>query len=226
MTKYGLAPLGPGNRIGEERPMKRRVIGLGEGGKLVIKLPGGREQPCEIPTSIPGHVYLLVDCSGSMAGQKLVDAAAGADEFARSALAKGYRAGLIRFDSDATLVCEAQEGLSRLTEALSRLSTTGSTNMAAGIDLATNQLSEHTGTRAIVLVTDGQPDDPEAALAAARSASACQIQIITIGTDDADAAFLRSLATADHLAVMVDKPELRTGIASAARLLRAAPERR
>jgi len=58
-------------------------------------------------TSITGHAYLLIDCSGSMqANNKLKQAEKGALNFAEYALAKNYLTELIQFDSSAKFMCE------------------------------------------------------------------------------------------------------------------------
>ena len=61
-----------------------------------------------------GSVYLAVDCSGSMEGDKLRQAKRGAMDFAKGALKKGYATGLIRFDTMAVHLCEPQRNITVL----------------------------------------------------------------------------------------------------------------
>ena len=51
--------------------------------------------------SAQGFVYLAIDCSASMAGQKLLQAREGALDFAEDAQIKGYSVGLVQFESSA-----------------------------------------------------------------------------------------------------------------------------
>ena len=70
-----------------------------------------------------------------------------------------------------------------------------------------------------MLVTDGQPDNRETTMTLARTATTSGIQVIAIGTNDADLSFLAQLSTAQDLARKVDPQQLRESIGSAAQLL-------
>lgn len=176
--------------------------------------------------------YLVIDCSDSMAGNKLTQAKQGAIDFARNAQRKGYMVGIIEFSTSATNICEPQREVEALQHSMGSISVGGTTNMAAGIKLATEKLRGRTGLRAMVIVTDGMPDSAEDAIRAADHAkgdggmvrAAQQIpgsglEIITIGTDDADQEFLARIASKTELVVMVSSHQLGQGIASAARML-------
>ena len=166
-----------------------------------------------------GVVYLAIDCSASMDGAKLIQAKQGALDFFNEARTKGYSVGLIRFETNARIVCEPQRELASLRRYVNELEIGGSTNMAAGIQLASNKLGAQAGPRAIVVVTDGLPNNREEALAVAQEAKKGGIDIITIGTEDADKAFLAKLATRSGLSVVVSDEDLGRGIASTAKML-------
>jgi len=70
----------------------------------------------------------------------------------------------------------------------------------------------------MVLVTDGRTDR-QAAIAAAERAKAAGIQVICLGTDDADAQLLATLATSSELSKHVRPDELEAAIGDAAGLL-------
>ena len=199
--------------------IKRGVIGLGAAGKLTLKLPDGSERPIEPPARVRSVAFLVMDCSGSMAGDKLAQAKRGAEDFARSALRGGYLIGVVAFGDDAHIATGPEATEVILHSALASLTAGGGTNLTAGLTLAASNLEDRRTQRAIVVVTDGQPNDRESALVVARAASQAGIRIIAIGTDDADAAFLASLSTAPDLAAFVDASNLREGVATAARLL-------
>jgi hypothetical protein len=63
------------------------------------------------------------------------------------------------------------------------------------------------------------PDSRDAALDAANRAKRANIDIMTIGTDDADRSFLEEIATRKELAAKVARAQLEQGIVSMARLL-------
>lgn len=170
-----------------------------------------------------GYVYLLVDCSGSMSVEnKLSQAKKGSLSFARDAVAKGYRVGLIQFSISATRLCEPTREVAVLDRCLGQIELGSETHMAKGIYLAHEQLAGMAGARAIVVVTDGIPNgpgDPQASLQAGKEAKRDGIDILTIGTDDANAAFLKKLASRADLGMKVTRERFEQAIASSAKLL-------
>ena len=167
-----------------------------------------------------GFVYLLIDASGSMGdGQKLGQAKRGALKFAREATSKGYYVGLIKFDSDVTHLCNPQKDLSILDRALATMIPSGTTDMTNAIRLATQKLSEKSPAKVICIITDGFPDDPLTTLDAAKNAKKNKIDIITVGTDDADQDFLKKIATRAELGIKVPRDRLEEAIASTAKML-------
>jgi len=199
--------------------MPKKILSMSADGKPVLRLPGGKVEPLAQTQAKESQVFLLLDCSSSMEGSKLIQAQNGSLEFADKALSSGYAVGLISFGSSAEVLSELSLNLSALRESVQELNASGSTNMTAGIELAVEELTSRNGARAIVLVTDGAPDDRGSAIRAAEHAKASGIDIITIGTDDADIDFLRQLASRTDLAIDVSKKMLADGISAAAKLL-------
>ena len=166
-----------------------------------------------------GMVYLVVDCSGSMEGHKISQVKRGILDFAQDAIEKDYLVGLIKFDSSATHICEPKSDIGNLGTHLDKINANGSTNMAAAISMAHEHLEDTKYTRVMVIATDGRPDKTQSALQAGETAKNDGIDIITIGTDDADLAFLKKLATSERLANKVANQQLGKAIASAYLLL-------
>ena len=71
----------------------------------------------------------------------------------------------------------------------------------------------------MVVVTDGLPDDATGALTAADRAKSTGIEVIAIGTDDANKDFLSKLASRASWAAKVEDVALGKQIACAAKLL-------
>lgn len=205
--------------------MRKRVLGLSSEGRLVLKSADGRVLSRHVSSSPTEVALILLDCSGSMTGSKLSQAVEGARDFVRSALSKGYSVGVIRFSTEASLICPPQNALDPICRALGDLSATGSTNMTAAIRLAYDHCSSLEGYRAVVLVTDGQPNNQNTTLAAAQEIAARGVHVMAIGTDDADLDFLSRLSTPGDLATKVDSFQLRGSIAAAARMLPAGNKR-
>ena len=173
-------------------------------------------------TNVPGYVYLVIDCSSSMEGNKLQQAKSGASNFARDALTKNYLTGLIKFDSHATLVFEPCKDILFIESRINTLDLGTTTNMEEAIYLSCDLLKGLSGPKSIVIVTDGMPNspgDPQSTLKASEIAKSQQIDIIAIGTDDADPAFLKEIATRSELGMKVSSEKLEQIITSSVKLL-------
>jgi Mg-chelatase subunit ChlD len=175
------------------------------------------------------NVLLLVDTSGSMSdggegenADKITQAKDGAIDFARSANRRGVFTALAVFGERAAMVCDPVFDVERFAQKISRLRTGivgHSTNLAAGLVLA-NQFANQVPLKTVVIITDGQPDDAEAALVAADNLKRRNIEIISIGTDDADEEFLKKLAGKAGKAIHVSRGNLRKAIGQAQLLLK------
>lgn len=176
-------------------------------------------RPIHVEFTKVGFVYLVVDCSGSMEGDKLNQAKKGAFNFAKDALTKEYSIGLIQFESVATHICEPTRDIEIFSKHLQRMGIGGGTNMSDAIRLATEKLKGKAGFLVMVIITDGMPDNVQAALEEANKAKKNRIDIITIGTDDADEEFLKKLASRRELNVMIASNQLEKGISSTVKML-------
>ena len=79
----------------------------------------------------------------------------------------------------------------------------GSTNMSDALSIAQQEFSRSAGRKAIILITDGDPDRYDATRLAAQSVKAQNIDIAAIGVQDAKLSYLRELASARNLCFMV-----------------------
>lgn len=131
----------------------------------------------------------------------------------------GYVVDLNRFAANAALLCEPARQVSAIEEQLNRLRAAGTTKLAEAIDVACDALNVGPFPRAIVLVTDGVPDNKGRAFAAAKRARDSGIDIIAIGTGEADYEFLSTLTSRSNLTASVVRKELAQSIALAARML-------
>jgi Mg-chelatase subunit ChlD len=193
----------------------RKLLTLNKEGKLSLSAADGVETA--IQTS-PRNVLLLLDTSGSMAGAKIEQARNGAIDFARSALARSYATALAVFGDRAAMVCDPTTDSARFAKKISRVDVGlvgGTTDLAAGLILA----GKFRELAAVVVVTDGQSNDNATALEVAATLKSRSVDIICIGTDDADKDFLSRLATRSDLATHVSSKNLRAAITDASRFL-------
>jgi Mg-chelatase subunit ChlD len=162
-------------------------------------------------------VLIVVDTSASMADEnKIVEARNGAIDFARSVNNRGVLTALAVFADRAAMVCDPTTG-EQFARKVGKVNTgiVGmSTDLAAGLKLAAKCAdSPEFGLRSVV-VTDGQPNNKEEALNVADNLKRRNIQIVCVGTSDADQKFLQKLAGGK--AIHVEPGNLRNAIAQSA----------
>jgi Mg-chelatase subunit ChlD len=192
------------------------LLGLNKDGRLSLKSSDGTEEVALQPSM--NDVLLLVDTSGSMTGNKIEQAKNGAIDFARSVNRRGCSTALAIFGDRAAMVCDPTADTQTFEKKIARLTVGlvgGTTNLAAGLHLA----AKFERLNAVVVVTDGQPNSVPEALAAADALKQRRIDILCIGTDDADKDFLAELATRSDLALHVKAQNLRASLAAASQLL-------
>lgn len=170
------------------------------GGEATVTLSlSGHDGTC-LPARQPADVALVMDVSGSMAGQPIADSQAAAKGFVDRLEPGTDQVALVSFSDSATVnqVLSAYAGSVR--GAIDGLSAAGSTNMADGLARARAELDgpRHRAAngKAIVLLSDGRPNvggDPLVEAAAAKAAGA---RIFTIGLgNDVDPDLLRNVAS-------------------------------
>ncbi len=166
---------------------------------------------------LTGTVYLLLDHSASMADDgKMSELRRGSVRFFYEAWRRRYAVGVIGFGRGARLLTGATRDPYRFQRCLDGVTPDGGTAMAAALRLASRRLSRRRGSRVVLLLTDGMPDDRRATLDAAVAARARGITVIAVGTGAADEAFLRALGRQPELAEVVDAGGFGEGIGRAA----------
>jgi Mg-chelatase subunit ChlD len=192
-------------------------IGDGEGARSIAAGTG----TAVTVTAAGGHVFVVLDRSGSMEGRKLELAKEGVVRFATEAVGLGYAVGVVVFADTVQVACPPSGDPATVGRALRGLRADGTTDLARAIERTAGLLRGLPGSRALVLFTDGQPDDAAAALRAAQLAREAGIDILAVGTPDADADLLAAIATRASLAMTVPDGDIATGLARAAGLLSA-----
>jgi Mg-chelatase subunit ChlD len=164
------------------------------------------------------RAVLLLDGSASMNDSKKRFATSGAFAFAEGALEKNYSVGVIGFASEARLICKPTRDVERIRKACACWPVTGGTFIGAGLS-ATTTLDLESGNT-IVVVTDGVCGKPDETLAIASKLKTKGIEILAIGTEDADYSFLKQLASRPDLGLKVEMARFASAIADASRLLK------
>jgi molecular chaperone DnaK len=154
------------------------------------------------------RVLLLIDVSASMTGEPLVEAQTAAEEFLSKCDFTTMEVGLISFSSLVALQSAATSNVRRLHAAVNRLEAQGSTNLTDALEMARGQLVATDRKRYVVILTDGYPDAAESAVEQALGARRQGIEIVAIGTGDADRDYLRRLASSQQASIFARSGEL------------------
>ncbi len=211
-------------KIAVETPADQEKSADAQGKPQTGALDGKLETQVSVPAKAPpiddgwGTVYVLLDCSGSMGEDRLDQIKSGVAGFAKEAT-KTYRVGLVRFDTHATLLCEPTIEVSRLEGEAKTIVASGATNMAEAISLARTRLNERAGARAILIVTDGRPTSLDDCVKEAGAAKQDGIQMIAIGTSEAQETLLKELASKPELGRKVPSGDFSGAISSSCDLL-------
>lgn len=199
----------------------KRGGGVAPSWQKALEHAGGRkletaEKRGNVP--VPGAVILAIDCSSSMARDKLRQAQAGALAFAKDALERGYEIGVVQFDSEAYVCAPPGREIGALHRAVETLDVCGTTNLTDGLRLAVDQVGARPNS-VICIVTDGVPDSPRTAMRVAKDAKARGIDIMAVGTEDADWDYLSLLVSRTELAAKVEAKRLGQQIADMSKKL-------
>ena len=171
-----------------------------------LGLPPRPDAPAAPPD--PVRIMLLVDVSASMAGAPLFEAQEAAREFLDKCDFTRTEVGLISFSDQVTLQAEATDNARKVRAAIDRLDADGTTDLGGALELARHRLNHLDRTRYVVLLTDGYPEAPEAAVGEAIKARNDGIEIVAIGTGDADLAYLQRLASTEAGTIFAPGGEL------------------
>jgi Mg-chelatase subunit ChlD len=196
----------------------------------IIRLPGKQQAgKIEKPNTIKlrdkekllknpsRQTVLLIDGSDSMGDSKRRFATSGAVAFAEGALAKNYSVAVIGFANDARLICKPTTDLERIRKACGCWPVSGGTFIGAGLDAAVN-LGVEPGD--VLVVTDGACGQPDKTLSIASKLKDKKIEILAVGTDDADQVFLQQLASRPDLGLKVEIGKFASAISNASKLLK------
>lgn len=149
--------------------------------------------------------YLLLDVSGSMYGSRINEAKNACINLIQETLDLNiHRLGIITFGSRVQMISNLTQNKDKLIAAVKNVISNGSTNMSDAIKLAYDSYDNNKSNKAIILITDGQPDNYELTHYIANKAKSHGVSIATIGVHDADETFLRRISGDTNLTFMVN----------------------
>lgn len=141
------------------------------------------------------HMSIVMDVSGSMAGTPLEDAKLAASDCITHMDSQKQKISLISYSSDASVITAETSQKSQLLSGIESLDSSGGTNISGAVTSAVNLLEGKSGTKAMILLTDGQDgNSPEAMQEAVTLAAQKDVVIFAVGFGDVNADYMRNIA--------------------------------
>jgi uncharacterized protein YkwD/uncharacterized protein YegL len=162
-----------------------------------IKLSGDSTNCGESVVVKPVDVILVLDHSGSMDGEPLLQAKLAAQAFVNEMDLSVDRVGVVEFSDSASLIQDLSNNPEIINASIENIAQGGGTDISSGLTVAFDVLQANTRADAqsvVVLLSDGQSD----ALFVADTVKAAGIKLITVGLGDADETALKSYASVDR----------------------------
>lgn len=139
-------------------------------------------------------VCLVVDKSGSMDGGNLQGAQQAMTDFIRS-VPDGVGVGLVSFSSNAELLCPVTDSTSAVRRAINSLWADGGTEMVRGLDLAYDALKNRSGSRVIILLSDGADgSDPTYMEEVLTKLEKQNIAVYSVGFGGAESSYMSNIS--------------------------------
>ena len=184
----------------------RGAVLAGSDGELHVEVAFSADTPAAgAAARQPSDVLVVLDISGSMAGQKLDYAKQALHQLVQRLDARD-RFGLVAYESEAELLAPlapvTREARARLAGLIDALETRGGTNMSAGLDLGLAELRrerERDRSARVLLLSDGHANtgdsSPEGLQARVRSVTRAEHVLSALGIgDDFNEDLMTSLA--------------------------------
>lgn len=143
------------------------------------------------------NIAIVMDKSGSMDGDPIENAKQAAEEAVNHMGDNEESMMVISYDDSAYVEQSLTSKTGILKQSISGITSGGGTNISAGLQLALDNLDSADGSRAVILMSDGQDGGSEEDMnSATLRASSMGISVYTVGFGDCDDAYMQSIADA------------------------------
>lgn len=177
------------------------------GTDVTVQIQVAAQQESQCPTEVsvtPVDVVLVIDTSGSMdeaAGgvTKMEAALQAAQVFVDQLNLSSDKIAVVQFSWGASTSIGLNQSVEDTKNAIGGLSASGSTDLSSGLTEANSLvegLTDNDRTSVVIVISDGQPNNPDSAREAANQLKDNGIRLVTIGLgDNRDADYLQSIAS-------------------------------
>ncbi|NET30019.1 vWA domain-containing protein [Okeania sp. SIO1I7] len=163
-------------------------------------------------------VVLLIDTSSSMGSGKLSEVQAAATGFVDRQNLTVNKLAIVEFSSNSRVLTNFDADETELKQAIANLRPSGSTNLSQGLNTVASLLQNRNAPN-ILLFTDGQPNNPGASESMAQQIRATGINLVAVGTGDADSNYLTSLTGNPNLVFFANSGGIDQAFRSAERAI-------
>lgn len=140
-------------------------------------------------------IGIVMDKSGSMEGAAIANAKQAATEAVEHITSEKMM--IVSYDNEAYLEQSLTSRSGTLKNSIAAISDGGGTNISAGLNLALDNLEAEKGSRAVILMSDGQDGGSEEDMQAATDRAAkLGISVYTVGFGECDDAYMQAIAEA------------------------------
>ena len=148
------------------------------------------------PRQMPVDFMLLLDTSGSMQGTPLKEAKKACSALVNEIIDFSvHRLGLVAFETQSKLVYPLGNDRRVMNANIERIIAGGGTNMRSAFFVAEKEMDPGTNQRVIIMVSDGEPFDPDETLHKVSSLRKKGVRIVAIGVGNSiNKNFLKKLA--------------------------------
>lgn len=175
-----------------------------------------------LQANLTGTVVLMIDVSGSMAGERIRQAVQGARTFVAEAVEAHYRVGVMLWDTRVVALSDPSVDPSGALAVLGAAHDGGGTSVLGPLVECHALLAPRGGDRVVALFCDGDLTPVEAVLARVATMRAEGIRFIVRGLGDAGSGILERISDegGDGTTTVATVENLASGIASMATSLR------
>lgn len=138
-------------------------------------------------------VELVVDRSGSMDGQPLLDTKKAVSNFIKN-VEKNVKIGVVAFDDSAAAVAPISDNINTALQAVNGLNSGGGTSIYSGLRCAQQELDGYSGRKVIILMSDGADGSGTAIDEVLDELKRKNIYVYTIAFGGADIEYLNYIA--------------------------------
>ena len=139
-------------------------------------------------------IALVIDGSGSMDGERIQNARRAVEACIDNLVPETQELSVVLYENSAAVLAPLTNDVAELRSAVAGISANGGTNIPAGLREGIASLEDATGTKAIILMTDGEDGNPNEMPAAIEAAQAENIAVFTVSTGGGAREYMENIA--------------------------------